>query len=301
MSEAKGITVLAICGSLRAGLVQQGGAAHRDRAEAGGMTIETADIGSIPLYNEDVRALGFPPPVEKLRAADRGGRRAALRHPRIQLLDARRAEERDRLGLAPARSALRRQAVAIMGAAAGMAGTARAQYDLRRSCVFLDMHPLNKPEVLIGQAQTKFDASGRLTDDAARGFIRDMLVALEKWTRQIGRKMTELTGGNAMDLDFTGKVALITGGANGIGRATALGFRQGRRQGGARRPRRGGRRGDRRGHPAAGRRGALRRRRRHQIGRGAGLCQGGARRLWRDRLLLQQCRHRRQMGAHRRI
>jgi len=50
------------------------------------------------------------------------------------------------------------------------------------------MHPLNKPEVLIGQAQTKFDASGRLTDDVARGLIRDTLVALEKWTRQIGRK-----------------------------------------------------------------------------------------------------------------
>jgi hypothetical protein len=27
-----------------------------------------------------------------------------------------------------------------------------------------------------------------LTDDAARGFIRDMLVNLEKWTRLIGRK-----------------------------------------------------------------------------------------------------------------
>jgi chromate reductase, NAD(P)H dehydrogenase (quinone) len=77
---------------------------------------------------------------------------------------------------------------AIIGAAAGMAGTARAQYDLRRSCVFLDMHPLNKPEVFIGQAQTKFDADGNLTDEAAKGFIRDMMAALAAWTRQVARK-----------------------------------------------------------------------------------------------------------------
>ena len=75
--------------------------------------------------------------------------------------------------------------VAIMGAGAGMAGTARAQYDLRRSCVFLDMHPLNKPEVLIFQAQNKFDAAGRLTDDVARGLIGDLMAALLRWTRQI--------------------------------------------------------------------------------------------------------------------
>ena len=67
-----------------------------------------------------------------------------------------------------------------------MAGSARAQYDLRRSCVFLDMHPLNKPEVLIFQAQNKFDAAGKLTDDVARGLIGDLMAALARWTRQIG-------------------------------------------------------------------------------------------------------------------
>src|SRR5256885_15448871 len=38
---------------------------------------------------------------------------------------------------------------------------------------------------------------------------------------------TRRNGRNAMDLDFIGKVALITGGANGIGRAAALGFARG--------------------------------------------------------------------------
>jgi chromate reductase len=75
--------------------------------------------------------------------------------------------------------------IAMISAAAGMAGGARSQLHLRQSCVFLDMHPLNKPEVLIFQAQNKFDADGKLTDDVAHGLIRDLMAALAKWTRQV--------------------------------------------------------------------------------------------------------------------
>jgi hypothetical protein len=39
--------------------------------------------------------------------------------------------------------------------------------------------------VFIGVAHTKFDAEGAFTDEVGRGLIRDLLVALEKWTRQL--------------------------------------------------------------------------------------------------------------------
>ena len=74
-------------------------------------------------------------------------------------------------------------------------------------------------------------------------------------------------------------------------------WRQGRR-GGSRHRRR---RGHRRHHPPAGRRRAVRRRRRDEIRRRAGLREGGARCLRHDRLLPQQCRHRGQRRADRRI
>jgi len=78
-------------------------------------------------------------------------------------------------------------ALAIMGAGAGMAGTARAQYDLRRCCVFLDMHPLQQARVLIGQARPN-RRRGPLTDEAARGSSAICSSHIDQWTRLIGRK-----------------------------------------------------------------------------------------------------------------
>jgi chromate reductase len=188
MSEAKGIRVLGICGSLRAGSYNKSALRTAVELKPPGMTIEIADIGSIPLYNEDVRAQGFPPPVETLRRQIAAADALLFVTPEYNYSMSGVLKNAIDWASRPPDQPFAGKPVAIMGAAAGMAGSARAQYDLRRSCVFLDMHPLNKPEVLIGQAQTKFDADGRLTDEAGRGFIRDLLVALEQWTRLIGRK-----------------------------------------------------------------------------------------------------------------
>ncbi len=75
--------------------------------------------------------------------------------------------------------------VAIMGASIGMLGTARAQYDLRRSFVFLNMYPLNQPEVMVPFAQEKIDKEGKVTDEKTKQKIRELLEALVVWTKKL--------------------------------------------------------------------------------------------------------------------
>ena len=68
--------------------------------------------------------------------------------------------------------------VGIMGASFGMLGTARAQYHLRQSCVFLNMYPLNSPEIMVPFAHEKIDDKGRLTDPKTREKVEELITAL---------------------------------------------------------------------------------------------------------------------------
>ena len=76
---------------------------------------------------------------------------------------------------------------AIMGASVGAIGTARAQYHLRQMMVFLNMFPVNQPEVMIGNASKRFDSEGNLTDEPTKDFIRQLLQNLVEWTRRLGQ------------------------------------------------------------------------------------------------------------------
>jgi chromate reductase len=75
---------------------------------------------------------------------------------------------------------------AIMGASVGAIGTARAQYHLRQIFVFLNIFPVNQPEVMIGDAAQRFDAEGNLTDERKKDQIRELLRSLVELTRRLG-------------------------------------------------------------------------------------------------------------------
>jgi chromate reductase len=75
--------------------------------------------------------------------------------------------------------------VAIMLASTGMLGGARAQYHLRQTFVFLNMFPINKPEVIVTFAEQKFNSDGILGDEKATQLIKQLLRSLIDWTRKL--------------------------------------------------------------------------------------------------------------------
>jgi chromate reductase len=75
--------------------------------------------------------------------------------------------------------------VAIMSASTGILGGARAQYHLRQSLVFLNMFPINKPEIFVTSAAQKFDDKGKLLDQKTGELIAQLLSNLVIWTRKL--------------------------------------------------------------------------------------------------------------------
>jgi chromate reductase len=82
-------------------------------------------------------------------------------------------------------NALDGKPVAIMGASIGMLGTARAQYHLRQTFVWLNMYPVNTPEVMVPFAHKMIDEQGRVTDQKTKDKIRELLESLVSWTKRL--------------------------------------------------------------------------------------------------------------------
>ncbi len=77
-------------------------------------------------------------------------------------------------------SPLLNKPVAIVGATPGLLGTVRMQLAFLPVFQFLNMQPVYKPEVLISQANTKFDEDGTLIDKKAEELLVQKLEALKE-------------------------------------------------------------------------------------------------------------------------
>lgn len=176
------VRVLGISGSLRKGSYNTALLREAMKLLPEHMSLEIFDISQIPLYNEDVRAQGFPKPVQELRDRIAVADALLIATPEYNYSIPGVLKNAIDWASRPPTPPLNDKPVAIMGATTGMFGTTRAQMALRQVFVFTNMHPLNKPEVLVMQAQQKFDSNGNLTDKATCDYIHLLLESLYDWT-----------------------------------------------------------------------------------------------------------------------
>lgn len=180
------MNVLGISGSLRQASFNTMALRAAQKLAPEGMRIEIADISAIPLYNDDVRAAGFPDSVTRLKEQVRAADAVLLVTPEYNFsIPGVLKNTLDWLSRPPA-PPFDGKPVAIMGASSGMVGTARVQYHLRQVLLFLNTFTLNKPEVFINQAASKFSPEGELTDAPTAQIIGELLVSLQKLKQRVG-------------------------------------------------------------------------------------------------------------------
>ena len=179
------IHVLGFSGSLRKGSYNTALLRAAAQLLPDGLTLEIFDLSQIPLYNDDIRASGYPEVVEAFRSRIAVADALLIATPEYNYSIPAVLKNALDWASRPPEPPLTGKPVAIMGASTGNFGTVRAQLHLRQVCVFTNMFPLNKPEVLVARAQDKFDIEGRLIDETTRGFVCDLLVALAVWTQQL--------------------------------------------------------------------------------------------------------------------
>jgi chromate reductase len=177
------INVLAICGSLRAKSTNRGLVRYAMANSPQGMKIHVADLIDVPFYNGDLGAKPAAVTTLMQQLAEADALLLACPEYNYSMAPALK-NALDWASREPDNHLLSGKPVAIMGSAAGM-GSSRAQYHLRQVCVYLNLHPLNQPEVFANAFSGAFDNDGDLTDDQIQANVRKLLAALLAWQQRL--------------------------------------------------------------------------------------------------------------------
>ena len=179
------VRILGIAGSLRRQSYNRGALRAAAELVPASATLDVFELDGIPGFNQDDEQ-NPPAPVVELKRRLRAADAVLIVTPEYNYsVPGVLKNAIDWASRPYGDSAWSGKPAAIMGVSVGNVGTARAQYHLRQTFVFLNMLPLNQPEVMIGNAATRFDADGNLTDEVTKGYIRRLLESLVAWTHRL--------------------------------------------------------------------------------------------------------------------
>jgi len=185
MTNQPTLRILGICGSLRRKSYNMYTLKAAGELMPAGMSLELAEIGDIPLFNQDVYEQGFPPPAARLRGEVGRADALLIASPEYNLsLTAALKNAIDWLSRKPGRL-LADKPVAIVSAAKTSIGGARGQYDLRRMLGHLEAFCMPLPEIFVGEEEAKFDADGTLVHGTTRAELAEMMGEFRRWILRV--------------------------------------------------------------------------------------------------------------------
>ncbi len=179
---------VAISGSLRKGSYNTMALQAAQKLVPPSVAIEQLSIAELPLYNFDLHAPHQPALADELSFAIKSADALIFVTPEynysipgvlknaIDFLSKHRTKP------------FSDKPVGIISASPGLLGGVRAQYHLRQILVAVNAVVLNQPEIMIAQADTKFDGEGNLLDKNTKDFISKFIVALETLTNRMKTK-----------------------------------------------------------------------------------------------------------------
>ncbi len=146
------------------------------------VTIEIAEIGNLPLYNSDIDGELRPQSVNDFRNILAKADAFLFVSPEYNYAIPGALKNAIDWASRGEDSPIINKPVALMGATRGLWGTTRMQQAFRPVFQYLNMIPVNKPEVLVAQVQTKFDSNLQLIDEQTKSIVRQQLEALKNLT-----------------------------------------------------------------------------------------------------------------------
>ena len=179
------VAILGFAGSLRKGSYNKALLHAAKELLPKNSKLETFDLEGIPPFNQDLENTP-PEKVKELKAKIRAADAILIASPEYNYSVSGVLKNAIDWASRPyGDNAFEGKPVAVMSASIGMLGGSRAQYHLRQTFVFLNMHPINRPEVMVPSAADKIDQNGVVTDKMTRGLIKDLLENLVVWTRKM--------------------------------------------------------------------------------------------------------------------
>jgi chromate reductase len=178
------IKVLAIPGSLREASLTRQLVRALAQVAPDEMEITVFYINDIPIYNQDVEDLGFPPAVQTMRKAIAEADALIFATPEYN--GAMTGALKNAIDWASRKGALAKKIAAPISGSPGALGATKAQESLRAVMNHLGMYVLNRPSLAIPKLNEKLE-NDTITDEMTLKFVKQWLETFRDWIVQLNK------------------------------------------------------------------------------------------------------------------